>query len=293
MTALVAPWYVAASIAGGRDFAYDLIVRQNLLRFARPFDHREPFYFYSYVIITDFLPFSVFLPGAIVYALTHDREPDRTGRKFVLSWLIGGLVFFSLSASKREAYLLPLYPAAAIVVGSMLSAWINGEPMGRYYVAAPAWLWCAGLLTAGSIASALVAQPTRLKMLLAGEVATQIAGFASLRLIVIPFIAMAFLGAAAGSLALISRRPITFVASAAATMALAMIWTQQYVLPVLNPYKSARPAAIEAVALTGSDGLLAAYSPVPYTPWSDNFSSGTLTCFTREDQWRLSTMLRR
>jgi 4-amino-4-deoxy-L-arabinose transferase-like glycosyltransferase len=36
---------------------------------------------------------------------------------FPLCWFVAGFVFFSLSPGKRTAYLLPLYPAAALLVG--------------------------------------------------------------------------------------------------------------------------------------------------------------------------------
>ncbi|HEY5986338.1 MAG TPA: hypothetical protein VIV12_08185, partial [Streptosporangiaceae bacterium] len=39
------------------------------------------------------------------------------GILFPLGWFVAGFIFFSFSSGKRGAYLLPLYPAAALMVG--------------------------------------------------------------------------------------------------------------------------------------------------------------------------------
>ena len=45
---------------------------------------------------------------------------------FPLGWFVTGFVFFSVSTGKRAAYLLPLYPAAALLVG-----WVWAEAMAK------------------------------------------------------------------------------------------------------------------------------------------------------------------
>src|SRR6185369_2135530 len=56
---LVVPWYAAASLSGGSAYAYDLVVRQNFVRFFHAFDHVKPFWFYAEAIWGDFFPFTL------------------------------------------------------------------------------------------------------------------------------------------------------------------------------------------------------------------------------------------
>jgi 4-amino-4-deoxy-L-arabinose transferase-like glycosyltransferase len=65
----------------------------------------------------DFFPWSIFLPAAAVAALRAVRRDRRDLRLLTLVCLLGGFVIFSAIAYKRKVYLLPLYPAAAVLVG--------------------------------------------------------------------------------------------------------------------------------------------------------------------------------
>lgn len=271
VVAIAAPWYVAASLSGGRDFAYDLIVRQNFLRFVLPFDHREPPYFFLLVIFADFAPFSIFIPGAIAHAIRHRRVATNASLTFFLSWLIGGLIFLSLSASKREAYLLPLYPAAAILVGSMLSAWIRREPIPRWYTEAPSLLWCAILSMVGVAGIAFMLAAERFFPRSIAALQNVDVSLSDARSLALPFIVIALAAAVAGAFALAARKRTAVVLSIAGTMALVLMLLQQRVLPALNPYKSAKSASTLAALLAGSNGRLVGYSPVPDIRWSDNF----------------------
>src|SRR5207249_3738448 len=43
---VVVPWFAAAARAGGPDYAYGLIVKQNWERFFHAFDHIQPWWYY-------------------------------------------------------------------------------------------------------------------------------------------------------------------------------------------------------------------------------------------------------
>ena len=55
---------------------------------------------------------------------------------FPLCWFVTGFVFFSLSTGKRGAYLLPLYPAAALLVGWVWARTIT-EGRGSRWIGMP------------------------------------------------------------------------------------------------------------------------------------------------------------
>ena len=72
-------------------------------------------WFYIPRILTDFFPWSFFLPAAVVLAARKARANPFLG--FLLVWIAVYFLVFSLLGKKADRYILPLYPAAALLVG--------------------------------------------------------------------------------------------------------------------------------------------------------------------------------
>ncbi|HKC50064.1 MAG TPA: hypothetical protein VKF60_04670 [Myxococcota bacterium] len=87
--------------------------------------HGDPFlkppWFYLPRFPGDFFPWSIFLPAAVIAAVQSVRRNPRDLRLLALVCLLGGFVVFSAIAYKRKVYLLPLYPAAAVLVGLLFA----------------------------------------------------------------------------------------------------------------------------------------------------------------------------
>jgi 4-amino-4-deoxy-L-arabinose transferase-like glycosyltransferase len=120
-----APFAISHAESGSTRGLY-MVYRENIERYFKPFDHREPIYLYTYVIFALMAPWSVFLPAALVRA--HYRQhiytsPSR-GDRFTLVFFWAIFIFFTLSGSRRSYYLLPILPAAALLVARLL-----GEPL--------------------------------------------------------------------------------------------------------------------------------------------------------------------
>jgi hypothetical protein len=108
----------------GSEKGLQMVFRENVTRFFEPFDHRGPIYLYLYVIFALMAPWSMLLPAALVE--THhlrniDAEPARADR-FALIYFWATFIFFTLSGSRRSYYILPILPAAAMLVARMLAA---------------------------------------------------------------------------------------------------------------------------------------------------------------------------
>ncbi|MBV8056567.1 MAG: glycosyltransferase family 39 protein, partial [Deltaproteobacteria bacterium] len=118
-----APFAVSYAGTGSAKGLY-MVYRENVERYFAPFDHRGPIYLYAYVIFELMAPWSVFLPAALVYA--HGRaEAASTGLKsgrFVLAFFWTTFIFFTVSGSRRSYYLLPIVPAASILVARIFVA---------------------------------------------------------------------------------------------------------------------------------------------------------------------------
>jgi 4-amino-4-deoxy-L-arabinose transferase-like glycosyltransferase len=110
---VVGAWYVPAVLTEGLGYAYETVVHQQVVRYTGSWVHRGPWYYYIGEFTAGFFPWVLFLPGAVALA----RRARETSFLYPLGWLVTGFLFFSLASSKRGAYLLPVYPAAAILVG--------------------------------------------------------------------------------------------------------------------------------------------------------------------------------
>jgi 4-amino-4-deoxy-L-arabinose transferase-like glycosyltransferase len=111
-----------------------MVYRENVERYFEPFDHRGPIYLYTYVIFALMAPWSVFLPAAL--AETHHRRytgaGNARGDRFALVFFWATFIFFTLSGSRRSYYLLPILPAAAILVARTLTGPVEKlAPMAR------------------------------------------------------------------------------------------------------------------------------------------------------------------
>ncbi len=108
-------WFFLTYMSGGKDYLQGLFIKRTTVKFFLRPAHARPIYHYLMVFPADFLPWMFFLPSALIYGLsTHERKKEF---RFVLFWFSVIFVVFSLSAAKRELYLLPLYPAASVMVG--------------------------------------------------------------------------------------------------------------------------------------------------------------------------------
>jgi 4-amino-4-deoxy-L-arabinose transferase-like glycosyltransferase len=116
------PFEISARMMGTQK-GLAMVYRENVVRFFHPFDHRGPIYLYVYVIFGLMAPWSAILPAALVetHSLRHtNAEPARADR-FALVYFWATFIFFTLSGSRRSYYILPILPAAAILIARTLA----------------------------------------------------------------------------------------------------------------------------------------------------------------------------
>jgi len=105
----------------GGEGVREVVWVNNVLRFTGGAQkgHVQPFYYYLPSLLTDLAPWSLVLPFAVAaaWAATRRRDDGHTRLVYLLCWLLVPLVVLSIASTKRGIYLLPLYPAAALLVG--------------------------------------------------------------------------------------------------------------------------------------------------------------------------------
>lgn len=112
--ALVVSWYIVAYAQSGVAEAQNFFVADIWNKFF-PQEPGRPFYQYVVQLFAHFFPWSLFLPAAAVYVATKQGKGERECSFFLLFWIIPNLFLFSLAGAKRNEYILPLYPALAIL----------------------------------------------------------------------------------------------------------------------------------------------------------------------------------
>jgi 4-amino-4-deoxy-L-arabinose transferase-like glycosyltransferase len=112
--ALVVAWYIFAYAQSGLAEARNFFMADIWDKFF-PQEPGRPFYQYVVQLFGHFFPWSLFLPAAAVYVATKQGKGERECSFFLLFWIIPNLFLFSLAGAKRNEYILPLYPALAIL----------------------------------------------------------------------------------------------------------------------------------------------------------------------------------
>jgi 4-amino-4-deoxy-L-arabinose transferase-like glycosyltransferase len=121
-------YYLPFAISHSRthsDAGLYMVFHENVIRFFDPFDHRGAIYIYLYVIFALMAPWSVFLPAALLEVHRKLRMAASAALAdadlFSLTYFWATMAFFTASRSRRSYYLLPILPAAALLVARLLA----------------------------------------------------------------------------------------------------------------------------------------------------------------------------
>jgi 4-amino-4-deoxy-L-arabinose transferase-like glycosyltransferase len=168
------PWHLMAFQRAGFDFVAVYFINHQLARFFTELHHHaQPSYYYMGVLIAGFLPWSFLLPWAFlpsrqlpaaenqingeVVAASRDhcgirafylrllRSPALSVRDHAVFFLrlliVMTVLFFSMSASKLPGYILPAFPALALLVAASLEQRALSFPTAHKF-----WTWLPTLL---------------------------------------------------------------------------------------------------------------------------------------------------
>ncbi|MGB3402803.1 MAG: glycosyltransferase family 39 protein [Microcoleaceae cyanobacterium] len=134
-SAITIPWFVLVTLENGNTYINSFFGYHNVERFTQVVNgHSAPWYFYFLVILIGFLPWSIYLPISI-HRLQFWRRSFWINQNrstqlglFAFFWFVSIFIFFSISVTKLPSYVLPLMPAAAILVALFWSNLILSKP---------------------------------------------------------------------------------------------------------------------------------------------------------------------
>ena len=125
--AVAAPWFVAVSLRNP-EFARFFFIHEHFERFTSTVHRRnQPFWFFVPVLLGTMLPWSFFIPGALVRAWRDRHHEDGRAGMYLLIWTALIFLFFSKSNSKLIPYILPIFPPLAILIGHRIDVLADGR----------------------------------------------------------------------------------------------------------------------------------------------------------------------
>ena len=91
--------------------------------------HSGGIWYYIPAVLVGFFPWSIFaIPTALdLTRRCREKASWQRGAKFLASWIIVWVGFFSLASTKLPNYVLPAYPALALATGCLIARWIRQD----------------------------------------------------------------------------------------------------------------------------------------------------------------------
>ncbi len=207
-------------------YARDILLGQTYSRYAHANHHLHPWFYYLGVIALQWLPLSLALPWAIPAWARRLRARDAR-ILLPLAWAVTVVVFFSISAGKRNVYVLPVMPMTAVALAPLLPGIVRRSDFRIV-------LWSVTLLIALAMLIAGVLMHGGHLQILSARAASALDASPA------PLIAMIIgVGAAGVLIALLARPRHALIGWAAFALTLWSVWgVAGYAL--LNGYSSAR-----------------------------------------------------
>ncbi|HKX33458.1 MAG TPA: glycosyltransferase family 39 protein [Blastocatellia bacterium] len=138
-----ATWYWPVISRNGAEFVNEFFMAHHFQRYlSNKYRHPQPVYFFLLVAFIGSFPWSFYLAsnawGSIRRWRSNFRLTDERLNLFLWLWILVPIIFFSFSGSKLPGYILPIFPALALIVGLELERWWKEEEPRHLRLAAVA-----------------------------------------------------------------------------------------------------------------------------------------------------------
>ncbi|NLV40255.1 MAG: glycosyltransferase family 39 protein [Candidatus Hydrogenedentes bacterium] len=265
---IVMLWYIPArlAIAGGGETTVAEGIGGNLFRntigrAVMGVSKAQWPWYYVVSLPSDWLPWTLFLPW-VAWRTWKNRHADRM-RHFLWCWTLPAFLLFSAAVGKRAIYILPLYPALAILTALAVLELMDSDRVT--WRKRTGLVWAAALLLIGLAPHALLLTEHADKYTPGAFV-----------------VSVAALAAAAATLACVRRNECRNLhVSVAGSAALLFTGAAFVVFPALDPYKSAERvcAPVRTLSELGQDYDLfcVGFSREEYVFYSEKFHESVLT----------------
>ncbi|HEX5343194.1 MAG TPA: glycosyltransferase family 39 protein [Duganella sp.] len=220
--AIATPWFVLVGLKNPEQ-PYFFFVHEHWERFLLKTHHREgPWYYFLLMLLPGLMPWLGVAPQALANGVKRDQQAVFQPKLMLVIWAVFITFFFSASSSKLPGYIVPVFPAMAMLAGVYLE---HASRLNRSLA--------AGVLIAGGLL-ALAAVP-----LMVGSAERHPDERALLEAYQPWVLTAAIIATAGGALALLHARHLRRDL-AVLTMAVAGFLSVQLILAGFEPYGNLR-----------------------------------------------------
>ncbi len=255
------PWFINACIQTEGAFFNRFFLEENLSRFGNLFSaiefkefNRSPFNRYFVYLLGGFFPWSILLPGFLFALIRRTYRPDDSDL-IIITYILWIFCFFSLSGVKRSDYILPLYPAASLMVARYLFQNFSLKGITKFAFSLAAFFSISVMITGSvpiilsttkglSLASQYIPKALSQELIRYAEHPETVVPFAVFSLIIIltlPFLAMR------------NKSFNVMFASITGILAAFYVYAVVAIFPVIYANKDMRPYCKEISILIGTD----------------------------------------
>ncbi len=131
---ITTPWYVLAQKANP-EFLHFFFVTQQVTRFLTKaeFNNKTAFWFYFPIVFAGLFPWALFYVQAVTHHIKKiwQNRQENAVNLFLVLWLFIIFTFFSIPKSKTVGYIIPIFPALALLVANYLDCyWEKAKAIG-------------------------------------------------------------------------------------------------------------------------------------------------------------------
>ena len=120
---ITAPWFYLVMKANP-EFFHKFFIYEHYTRFTtKELGRYQPWYYFVPVLLAGMLPWTLLMFDTLFTTWRANKLPDRmfNGAHFLLVWAVFIYLFFTVSGSKLPSYILPMFPALALLMGKRLA----------------------------------------------------------------------------------------------------------------------------------------------------------------------------
>jgi 4-amino-4-deoxy-L-arabinose transferase-like glycosyltransferase len=148
--ATAALWYGPMLWRHGQEFIDEFFIAHHFQRYtSNKFKHPQPFYFFFVVVLAGSFPWTPLWLLNLGHTWREWRsllkDDTQRLRLFLWLWVLVPLAFFSFSGSKLPGYILPVFPALALLIGQQLLTLVTPKARSRVLYLVPVFFSLLGV----------------------------------------------------------------------------------------------------------------------------------------------------
>ncbi len=121
---VVSPWFYLVMKANP-EFFQKFFIYEHYTRFTtKELGRYQPWYYFVPILLFGMMPWTALMFDTLLRTWSGSTRNDKAfnPERFLLIWAVFIYLFFSVSGSKLPSYLLPMFPALALLMGKQLAA---------------------------------------------------------------------------------------------------------------------------------------------------------------------------